>query len=378
MNLNKNPVTNMLKKPNSNSTLTKQATNIGQKAMNKGEEVKNKIQNIAQTTSNTIKEKVTNVQKKITDVTDKPEIKVPLSKWTAMTQDFLAANTAISKFVSFILMLLLFLILFQLGTGLLQYMFGVQYNPYILNGMVPSSILTVVSANPNMKNSVPIYRSVDAPQGIEYTWNVWFIVQKKTIIGKNYLIFSKGKNSSNRSTATQNGLIASVDKDYINVSPGLFLSETTNLNKTTQENSTQNKLLLVTNTYDPKIPNSNWYETIEIPNIPMQKWVCCTIRVQGTYVDIYINGVLNQRKILNNPPKQNYYDTYIGDTEGFGGYISSLRYYAHAINYDEIQSLFAAGPNLTLVSSATMPASNDYLAMSWYYNYNNTPTTTST
>ena len=274
MNLNKNPVTNMLKKPNSNSTLTKQATNIGQKAMNKGEEVKNKIQNIAQTTSNTIKEKVTNVQKKITDVTDKPEIKVPLSKWTAMTQDFLAANTAISKFVSFILMLLLFLILFQLGTGLLQYMFGVQYNPYILNGMVPSSILTVVSANPNMKNSVPIYRSVDAPQGIEYTWNVWFIVQKKTTIGKNYLIFSKGKNSSNRSTATQNGLIASVDKDYINVSPGLFLSETTNLNKTTQENSTQNKLLLVTNTYDPKIPNSNWYETIEIPNIPMQKWVC--------------------------------------------------------------------------------------------------------
>jgi len=103
----------------------------------------------------------------------------------------------------------------------------------------------------------------------------------------------------------------------------------------------------------------------------MQKWICCTIRVQGTYVDVYINGVLTKRTILLNIPKQNYYDTYIGDSAGFKGYISSLRYYAKAISYEEIQSLFAAGPALKMLDSSTMPLSNDFLSMNWYYKYTN-------
>ena len=102
----------------------------------------------------------------------------------------------------------------------------------------------------------------------------------------------------------------------------------------------------------------------------MQKWLCCTIRVQGTYVDVYINGVLNQRKILNNPPKQNYGHTYIGQDNGFVGYIASLRYYANAITYDEVQTLFTAGPSLSMLGDT--PASTDYLSLNWYYNYNTT------
>ena len=101
----------------------------------------------------------------------------------------------------------------------------------------------------------------------------------------------------------------------------------------------------------------------------MKKWVCCTIRVQGTYVDVYINGVLTKRTILINLPKQNYYDTYIGDPNGFKGYISSLRYYSKAISYGEIQSLFSAGPSLKMISSDTMPPTSDFLSMNWYYNY---------
>jgi hypothetical protein len=101
----------------------------------------------------------------------------------------------------------------------------------------------------------------------------------------------------------------------------------------------------------------------------MQKWVCCTIRVQGTYVDVYINGVLTKRTILVNIPKQNYYDIYVGDSKGFKGYISALRYYSKAINYDEIQALFTAGPSLQMLEGDDMPRSTDFLSMNWYYKY---------
>lgn len=366
------PKNNLLKPTNNllKPTLTNQATDFAKKTMDKGKELTNKITNVAKSTTNNIKEgvqkKVDNVQKKITNITEKPEIKEPLSKWSTMTQEFLSANTAISKFVSFILLLLLFVILFQVGVGILQYFIGPQYNPYILNGMVPSNIQTVISSNPNIKNSVPIYRSVDAPQGIEYSWNVWFLVSDaNTITNNKGVIFSKGTsmnnsiNINNSSTNINTNTNAVLNPTYLNVAPGLFIVP----------NKNENDLVLVMNTYDSAVDSSDYYETITVANIPMQKWVCCTIRVQGTYVDVYINGVLTQRKILMNIPKQNYYDTYVGDPFGFTGYISSLRYYASAISYDEIQSLFASGPSLKMLSSSTMPISNDFLSMNWYYNY---------
>ena len=125
-------------------------------------------------------------------------------------------------------------------------------------------------------------------------------------------------------------------------------------------------LSLIMNTYDSSKNMPAIIEKIEIPNIPIQKWICCTIRVQGKSVDIYINGLLKKRVNLINLPKQNYYDTYIGEEAGMPGYISSLRYYGYAVDYEEIQSLFASGPSLKMISTTTMPASSDYLAMNWY------------
>ena len=365
-------------KRNAPTTLTNQ---VKKSVSNAGEKLKgasNSLSNAAKGASNAIKEKSEDIQKKIGNAADKSELKAPLSKFATMTQDFLTANTAISKFVSFVLCLLLFIILFQIGAGFLQYFFGPQYNPYIINGMVPSNIQTVISANPNVKEAVPIYRSVDAPQGIEYSWNVWFIVNDNksqqnsstlntTIAPGGQLIFSKG-------TRPLTNINNNIQQDYVGVSPGLFLMP--NIDNASTNTSKSNNLVLVMNTYDGSSNDTTYMEKIIIPNIPMQKWVCCTIRVQGTYVDVYINGVLTQRKILMNIPKQNYYDTYIGQSNGFNGYISSLRYYAKAINFEEIQSLFSAGPSLKMMASSTMPYSSDFLSMNWYYKYNNIPVPT--
>ncbi len=122
------------------------------------------------------------------------------------------------------------------------------------------------------------------------------------------------------------------------------------------------------NTFDSS-NNKTPYEKIIVENVPIQKWVCCTIRSQGVAVDVYINGMLKKRVNLNNIPKQNYYDVFIGEKSGFNGYISSLRYYNYAIGYDEIQSLFSAGPSLKMLANDSMPSGkNDYLSVNWYFN----------
>ena len=337
--------------------LSNQASNAAKKALNVGSAMKDKVSNAAQRVSDTVKEKVEIAKKQVGDIGQKPEISVPLSKMSSMTTEFFSSNTSISNFVYFILCVLLFVVLFQIGSQFVFYMFGPQYNPYVINGMVRSNVQRKISVDPNVVDSVPIFRSVDQPQGIEFSWNVWFIVHDISGVsntGGGARIFSKGINTATSTTTQMNR--------YLNVSPGLFITPGSN----------ENELVVVLNTFDPgKVSQTTFNETITIPNIPMQKWVCCTIRVQGTYVDVYINGILTKRTILINVPKQNTDHVYIGDSTGFKGYISSIRYYANAINYDEIQALFAAGPSLKMLSSDDMPPSNDFLSMNWYYKYTN-------
>jgi hypothetical protein len=341
---------NKIKMNNSNKTLSSQATNIAGKALEKTKEAAEGIKAVGNKITNAAKEGVGAVQKKVTNVAGMDQIKGPLTKWSSMTEEFLTANTAISKFVSFFLCLLLFIIIFQVGMGFLKNMFGASYNPYIINGMVASDVLTVVPSNPNVVGSVPIYRSVDANQGLEFSWNVWFMINDGNVGIANNRIFSKGLVGQNNLSYTN------TENEFLNVSPGLFIS-----NLTSNNNSLY--LILVMNTFDN---SNNKIEKIQIENIPIQKWLCCTIRVQGKSVDIYINGLLKKRVNLINLPRQNYYDTYIGEDAGMKGYVSSLRYYGYAVSYDEIQSLFASGPSLKMISTTTMPASSDYLSLNWY------------
>ena len=363
----------------SKKTLTNSISNMASKVMNKtkniGAKIKNSInpkkngvnaiKNSLEGIKNVAKEKIENVGKKINEVvTGDTQSQMPITKFGQMSIEFLNANTAISKFVSFILFLLLFVILFQIGTGILQRFMGPQYNPYIINGMIASDKTTIISSNPNTAKSVPIYRSIDQNQGLEFTWNVWFFINSEItnnlISGTTapinstygYRIFSKGPSGDTDLRIT------SLNKNSLNICPGAYL----------KKNGNDIQLNILLNTFnDTLIDSSTFFESISIDHIPTQKWVCCTIRVQQKAVDIYINGMLKIRKNLQNLPKQNYYDTYIGDANGFKGYVSSLRYYSYAINYDEVQKLFASGPSLKMISDSSFPTSSDYLSMKWFF-----------
>lgn len=330
----------------------------------------------------TIKTKAKEVKEKVEGAVQGVKNKVPESvtsrynSFSEMTQKFAETNSAISKFVFIIVVLMLFLLFFNLGCMAIQAMIGSDKNPILLNGLVSANKNTKISVNPNNKNSVPIYRSINEDQGIEFTWNIWFYIDSLNTNSPSYSrIFSKGSDNGNLSLKTPSSCTDTSCKNIFNNSPGLFITQNRQNDSILPNSIVPTKLenhvnlILLLNTFKLSQTNTEYAESITIENVPVQKWVCATIRVQQTTVDIYINGTMTQRKILNNVPRQNYYDVIIGDDHnGFNGSISSLRYFNKALGYDEIQNLFGKGPNLTSLDNAGAGSNmSDYISMNWYY-----------
>ena len=351
-----------------NYTLSEQVTNAIEKTKELGGKIKNGVVNLKNNVSEKVNEKVSEVKESVSGDSKF----VALASASSMIKGFAESNTAISRFVFIILILLLFVVLFNFGVQLIQRYVGDNPNPFIIDGMVLSNNTKIVSANPNVENSVPILRSVNEDYGLEFTWNVWFYVDKLNSDPMSYQrIFSKG-NEDSITTGITPFLANGVNKKIVNASPGLFLTQQENSNvlasstPSTTNNSNIN-LYFVVNTFKNSESNTEYAESITIHNIPVKKWVCVTMRVENKTADIYINGVLTQRKTFTNLPRQNYYDTIIGDSnDGFTGFISSLRYYSHALNYEEIQSIYGKGPNLKSIDTNMNSGVMDYLSINWY------------
>ena len=336
-NSNKNP---FVKGPNG-PTLTNKVKDIAQKtvraATNLGEKIGQTVTDVKQ-----------NIENKVKNTTEKVKAAPPgqaASKAIGVVQNFMQANSAISKFVAVVLSILVFYILFNLGVYVLSQIFMPTTHAKVIDGLVPSNQQIIVSADPNITGSVPILRSVNQDQGLEFTWDVWFFIKDVSSLS-NGLIFSKGNASTN-----------TAGNPMLSVTPGVFINQ----------NGSQVEMIVAMNTMiDPSLNNIG-IEQMIIKDIPLNKWVHCAIRVQNLSVDVYINGVMTERKNLQTLPNQNYYDTYVGHPNGFNGYISSLNYYAYALNYDQIQSDYAKGPNMNLQGQTNQINYKDYLAMNWYY-----------
>jgi hypothetical protein len=263
----------------------------------------------------------------------------------------ISTGSSIGKTVVLLLLLILFAILFNLGTKTLMYYFSIQTEPFVINGMVPANNTTVVSTNPNIKDAVPILRSINENKGVEFTWSCWFNILDPYVSSETKFkkIFSKGIYYESD---------VSDDKKLYNNSPGLYLNTTDEKNVITVAFTTFSK------------EKENIIETFDIDNIPIKKWVSCVITVENKMVNIYINGLIKIRKQLHNLPVQNYYDTYVGDNKGFKGYISDLKYLNYAINYSEVQKIFTKGPNTESKKDDVLEDKSPYMSLDWYKNEN--------
>ena len=253
---------------------------------------------------------------------------------------FLESNSLVAKFAFFILVIFGFIILLRVGLYVISYSFKPDDSPHLIDGMVNASQMIIFKQDPSNNDAKTIYRSVNASDGIEFSWSVWiFIDNLQTNSGIYKHIFSKGNSS-----LKENGLI------YPNNAPGLYIAPNTNA------------LVVMMNTFN--VIN----EEIVIPDIPLNKWVNVIIRCKNTTLDVYINGTIARSINLVGVPKQNYGDVYVAMNGGFAGNISNLWYYNYALGTAAIQTVAENGPNIKMIGSAGMSdKAFNYLSLRWFF-----------
>ena len=254
------------------------------------------------------------------------------------------SNTIVAKFAFLIFAIIVFMFLMNLGIKLIAYFTEPQSSPFIIKGMIDGTYGVVVPQDPKSNNSVYVLRSNNQQTGAEFSWSVWLYLNDLNTDNTKYQhIFNKGDNAYN-----DRGLA------NINNAPGLYLGPA------------NNTLHVIMNTVD----GTDTKDIIDISNIPIRKWFNVVIRLENTMLDIYVNGTISRRLILENVPKQNYNDIYVCQNGGFSGKLADLRYFNAALNVFDINRIVSAGPNTNtnnLTSDQQSLASGySYLSTKWF------------
>jgi len=255
------------------------------------------------------------------------------------TKEFLQSNSLVAKVAFLVLVVILFVILLRLGSTLITWIFSPSKNPKLVNGMKNAKHLKHIPANPTKKHSIPILRSNNQRDGIEFTWSVWlYIDDLEYNKGVMKHIFHKGDDK----VISQNIDIASTA-----TCPALYLHQN------------KNALIIFMNTF------GSMNEQVEIDDIPLNKWINVAIRIEGKIMDVYINGKISKRHIFDAVPMQNYGDTYVNANGGFSGMISDLWYHNRALNGVELLDIVNKGPSLS--AQDDIKIFPPYLSLKWYF-----------
>lgn len=244
-------------------------------------------------------------------------------------------DTIVSKILFLFVLLIGIVIFLRIVFYSISLLSKNENSPKLINGMVEAKNTIVIPQDPNSNGAIPIGKSKNETNGIEFTWSVWiFIDDLNYLSGKYKNVFYKGINRTNMTGV--NG-------------PGLYIAPNTN------------ELVVVMNTY------SVINEEVHVPNIPLNKWVNVIIRCENNKLDVFINGTITRSMELNGVPKQNYGDVYIAANGGFSGYISNLWYYNYALSTLDISNLVKQGPNTKLAYSMVNDKLSKYLSLRWYF-----------
>jgi len=280
---------------------------------------------------------------------------------------FVSSNTMIAKVTFLLGVVILFSILFYIGSKSIYYFISPSETPYLISGMKDATEALTITQNTGDKKSIPILRSINEYGGVEFTYSFWIYVNNinynETIDYKH--VFNKGS-SPNSIGEGGSGLFGP------NNSPGVYLyNGKKNLSDNLIEKFPVLGMLVRLNVFhNNDSVKKSYYDDIYVDAIPIKKWVGVIIKVTSqNIVDIYINGSLTKRHKLSNIIKQNYDNLYVNYNGGFSGNLSDLKYYNYAIGTLEIDSLTSNGPNLKIKKDSNIEKSKpQYLATQWYFN----------
>jgi len=256
--------------------------------------------------------------------------------------DFLSSNTLVAKFSFIILVLIGFMILVNLGIKIVGYFMKPKGSPYLISGTMNAANEVIIYQDPKNVDSIPILRSNNQNMGIEFTWCLWVYINDTAETPKYSTIFNKGN-----ATYGDDGMAT------VNNGPGLYLD------------NTGNNLAVVMNT----VAASNPSETIIVKDVPLRKWFHCAIRIENTALDVYINGSIVSRSILQDVPKQNYQNVNVCKNGGFNGNIADLQYFDKALSIFQLNNIVSWGRNTSAANAAGSADATGfpyYLSNLWY------------
>lgn len=331
---------------------------IGERVKNSTNEIRNNVQNSLERVQSSVSDARDKVQTSFNDVRENVQdtigqfsapAAVGFDETSAPSTSFLNSNTIIAKFAFFVLVLIVFVLLINLGIFLLNIFLRPSGSPYIVYGMLDGNDGKIVPQDPKNTTSITVTRSNNQKTGVEFTWSVWLNI-RSNISPKPYQhIFNKGD-----ANYTKNGTGTAA----VNNGPGLYL---------TQSSTGENTLHVIMDTVDPNLKP----QVIDIQGIPYHQWVNVTIRLENKLLDVYVNGIITERATLLAVPKQNYMDINICQNSGFSGNLSNLRYFNYALGASEINSVVVAGPTTSTSSLSALNTSYMspyFLSASWYPN----------
>ena len=319
-------------------------------------------------------------------------------------KNFFNSNSLISRIVFIILVIIVLNLLINLGTTILAYFMNPQPNVILINGMIRGRKQKIFPADPSVKGSVPILRSRDQLGGIAFTWSNWIFINGDgiTINGDRFKhIFNKGTH-----TAGVDGIMEPNNGPGLYITPNnhpkvaqlsllirmnIFTNEQMGNPLTKQNRACFEALQAYNDNPNNKSPTQNVppsikacqdefsgsnissvgiaapniFDDINVPDIPINKWVSVIIRCENNnIIDVYINGRLVRRHQLSGVARQNYGNVNVGLNGGFDGYLSELRYFNYAIGTAEIDAIVDSGPNLKSEDD-DMTRKPQYLANRW-------------
>ena len=191
--------------------------------------------------------------------------------------------------------------------------------PWLIKGSKNAKNSQVISQDPKNENSIT-YRSDNESGGSVFSYSFWFVIENMEYkYGEWKHIFHKGNKTSNPNRA-----------------PGVWI------------HPDKNALRVYMNTM------KNYLEHVDIDNIPIKRWVCCVVVLNGEYLDIYVNGHLKKRKQLDGVPKQNFGDLWVNLYGGYDGYLADLRYYRKTLDW-RIEEIVKQGPSKEPADSHKYP-----------------------
>ena len=132
-------------------------------------------------------------------------------------KDFMNSSSLVARISFLLLVIIIFVIVLQFSISILAWFFGPSNSPKLINGMVDAKQMLVIPQDPSSSGAKPIIRSVNGPNGIEFTWSVWVFIDD-TQSSQYRHIFSKG----NANIVPETGL------NFPNNAPGLYIVPNTN------------------------------------------------------------------------------------------------------------------------------------------------------